>query len=106
MLFNEKNFGKKHPATGMSYGNVAMTYLNRKQYDKAINGYLEAYRIYHARYGDAYPQTLTLKSNLKKAYDLENAHKKIAKPRPFDDWLNESLSERHVGSQAELTAGS
>jgi tetratricopeptide (TPR) repeat protein len=91
MLSNEKNFGKTHPATGMSHGNIAMTYMNRKQYDKAISGYLEAYRIYLAGFGDADSKTKLFRDNLEKAYKLENARKKIENPKPFDNWLSESM---------------
>jgi len=104
MVVNEKAFGKEHPTTGKSYSNVAMTYMNRKQYDKAISGYLEAYRIYLAKFGDAYAQTQSIRGNLERAYKQANIQVKDSKP--FDAWLSETLAARQVGSQMELPSKS
>ena len=95
MLVNERNFGKKHPTTGMSYGNVAMTCMNRKQYDKAVSGYLEAYRIYLDRFGEAHPQTQSFRDKLERAYKL------TGKSKPFSDWLTESLGGQHAKAGVE-----
>lgn len=99
MVINEKLFGKEHPTTGKSYSNVAMTYMNREQYDKAIPGYLEAYRIYLAKYGDGNSQTRSMRSSLERAYKQANI--RIKDSKPFNDWLAESLVKHQVETRME-----
>ena len=60
MAIFEKVLGTEYPDTAQSYGNIGTVYKKKCDYDKALEYFEKALRIFKSTLGDSHPNTQTV----------------------------------------------
>ena len=81
----ESKLGKDHPDTATTYNNIATVYKAKGDYDKALEYYLKALRIWLNRDVN-HPNAKIIFGNLIDCYQKANMEK------DFEEWLQEQFN--------------
>ena len=63
-MIQEKVLGKEHPSTATTYNNMAGVYYSQGNYEKALDYYEKALKIFEEKLGSEHPYTKSVRGNL------------------------------------------